>query len=51
MSERALCGGSLRFPTKAVRVNISMDEHLLGAIDRAAAAAGKTRSGLLSEAA
>ena len=32
-------------------MNISIDEHLLAAIDRAAAAEGKTRSGFLSEAA
>jgi predicted RNase H-like HicB family nuclease len=36
---------------KAVRINISLDEHLLAAIDRAAKAAGSTRSGLLAEAA
>jgi predicted RNase H-like HicB family nuclease len=38
-------------PGKSVRVNISLDEHLLAAIDRAAEAAGSTRSGLLAEAA
>jgi predicted RNase H-like HicB family nuclease len=38
-------------PGKAVRVNISLDEHLLAAIDRAAAAEGRTRSGFLAEAA
>jgi predicted RNase H-like HicB family nuclease len=38
-------------PAKAVRVNISLDEHLLAAIDRAAAAEGRTRSGFLADAA
>ena len=38
-------------PAKAVRINVSMDEHLLGAIDRAAAAAGQSRSAFLAEAA
>jgi predicted RNase H-like HicB family nuclease len=36
---------------KSVRVNISLDERLLGAIYRAAEAAGKTRSSFLAEAA
>ncbi len=34
---------------KSVRVNISLDERLLTAIDRAAEAAGKTRSSFLAE--
>lgn len=38
-------------PARAVRVNISLDEHLLAAIDRAAAAEGRTRSGFLADAA
>jgi predicted RNase H-like HicB family nuclease len=38
-------------PARAVRVNITLDEHLLGAIDRAAASAGATRSGFLADAA
>jgi predicted RNase H-like HicB family nuclease len=38
-------------PGKAVRVNITLDEHLLQAVDRAAAAIGATRSGYLAEAA
>ena len=38
-------------PAKAVRINISIDEHLLGAIDRAASAAGQSRSAFLAEAA
>jgi predicted RNase H-like HicB family nuclease len=41
----------IELPGKAVRVNITMDEHLLQAVDRAAAAAGATRSGYLAEAA
>jgi predicted RNase H-like HicB family nuclease len=42
---------SFDMPAKAVRVNISIDEALLGAVDRAAAAAGQTRSAFLAEAA
>lgn len=38
-------------PTRAVRLNITLDEALLGRIDRAAAAAGETRSGYLADAA
>jgi predicted RNase H-like HicB family nuclease len=38
-------------PAKAVGINISIDEHLLGAIDRAASAAGQSRSAFLAEAA
>jgi hypothetical protein len=38
-------------PARAVRVNVSLDEHLLAAIDRAAAAEGRTRSGFLADAA
>ena len=38
-------------PGKAVRLNISLDEHLVEQIDRAAEAAGQTRSGFLAEAA
>lgn len=41
----------IELPGKAVRVNITMDEHLLQAVDRAAAATGATRSGYLAEAA
>ncbi len=41
----------VELPGKAVRVNITMDEHLLQAVDRAAAATGATRSGYLAEAA
>lgn len=41
----------LELPGKPVRVNISLDEHLLESIDRAAKAAGNTRSGFLAEAA
>lgn len=39
------------FPGKAVRVNISMDEHLLDRVDRAARSAGQSRSAYLAEAA
>ena len=38
-------------PTRAVRVNITLDESLLTRIDRAAEASGETRSGFLAKAA
>jgi predicted RNase H-like HicB family nuclease len=38
-------------PGRAVRLNISMDENLLEAVDRAAQAAGQSRSAFLAEAA
>ena len=38
-------------PAKAVRINVSIDEHLLDAVDRAAKAAGQSRSTFLAEAA
>ena len=38
-------------PARAVRLNITLDESLLGRIDRAAKSAGQTRSGYLAEAA
>ncbi|TBW33372.1 ribbon-helix-helix protein, CopG family [Siculibacillus lacustris] len=38
-------------PTRAVRVNVSIDETLLDQIDRAAQARGETRSGFLAAAA
>jgi predicted RNase H-like HicB family nuclease len=38
-------------PGKSVRLNISMDENLLNAVDRAAQAAGQSRSAFLAEAA
>jgi predicted RNase H-like HicB family nuclease len=38
-------------PTRAVRINISIDEGLLGAVDRAAEAAGQSRSAFLADAA
>jgi predicted RNase H-like HicB family nuclease len=41
----------LELPGKSVRLNISLDERLVEAIDRAAAAAGQTRSGFLADAA
>ena len=41
----------LELPGKSVRLNISLDERLVDAIDRAAAAAGQTRSGFLADAA
>lgn len=41
----------LELPGKSVRLNISLDERLVDEIDRAAAAAGLTRSRFLAEAA
>lgn len=38
-------------PGKSVRLNISMDENLLNAVDRAAEAAGQSRSSFLADAA
>ncbi len=38
-------------PSKAVRINISIDENLLSAVDAAAKAAGMSRSSFLAEAA
>lgn len=38
-------------PGKSVRLNISMEESLLDAVDRAASAAGQSRSAFLAEAA
>ncbi len=40
----------VELPGRSVRVNITMDENLLQRADRAAAARGMTRSGLLAEA-
>ncbi|GIL01297.1 MAG: HicB family protein [Alphaproteobacteria bacterium] len=42
---------SIDLPGRAVRLNISMDETLVDAIDRAASAAGQSRSAFLAEAA
>jgi predicted RNase H-like HicB family nuclease len=41
----------VNLPGRAVSLNISMDEHLVARIDRAATAAGESRSGFLAEAA
>jgi predicted RNA binding protein YcfA (HicA-like mRNA interferase family)/predicted RNase H-like HicB family nuclease len=38
-------------PSRAVRINISLDKHLLAAVDRAVKLSGSTRSGFLAEAA
>lgn len=38
-------------PARAVRINVSIDEHLLNAVDRAAKAAGQSRSAFLADAA
>ncbi len=40
----------VHIPGKAIRINITMDEHLLDALDRAAQASGHSRSGYLAEA-
>jgi predicted RNase H-like HicB family nuclease len=42
---------SIQLPSKAVRVNVTLDEGLLKTVDRAAARLGYTRSGFLAEAA
>ena len=42
---------SFDLPRRAVRLNISMDETLLDAVDRAASASGQSRSAFLAEAA
>lgn len=39
------------FPGRSVRINLTMDENLLAAIDRAAERSGATRSGFLADAA
>lgn len=41
----------LELPGRAVRINVSIEERLLDAIDRAAKATGETRSGYLARAA
>ncbi|MFN3229152.1 MAG: type II toxin-antitoxin system HicB family antitoxin [Asticcacaulis sp.] len=38
-------------PTRAIRLNITLDEGLVARIDRAAKASGETRSGFLAQAA
>jgi predicted RNase H-like HicB family nuclease len=40
----------VEIPGRAVRINISLDEGLLARLDRAAAARGETRSGLIARA-
>lgn len=51
-SENAMIGlVEVDLPGKSVRVNISVEESLLKRIDRAAEAAGESRSGFLAEAA
>ena len=51
-SEGALIGlVEAELPGKAVRVNVSLEESLLRRIDRAAEAAGESRSGFLAQAA
>ena len=42
---------SIQVPSKAVRVDVMLDEGLLSTVDRAAARRGYTRSGFLTEAA
>jgi predicted RNA binding protein YcfA (HicA-like mRNA interferase family) len=50
-ARRTTASRSPTFPGRAVRLSITMDEALAGAVDRAAAAQGFTRSGFLAEAA
>lgn len=47
----AIVAVPLELPGRAVRVNVSIEERLLEAIDRAAHAAGQSRSAFLTEAA
>jgi predicted RNase H-like HicB family nuclease len=49
--DAAVVGVNVELPGKAVRVNISLEERLLEAIDRAATHAGQSRSAFLAEAA
>ena len=49
--EAVVVGINVELPGKSVRVNISLEEHLLEAIDRAADHAGQSRSAFLAEAA
>lgn len=51
MIDATLVAVPVTLPGKAVRVNITLDEHLLTAIDRAAGAQGSSRSGFLADAA
>jgi predicted RNase H-like HicB family nuclease len=41
---------SFEMPTKAVRINVSIDESLLAAVDAAAGAGGKSRSAFMAAA-
>jgi len=47
----AIAAVPVELPGQAVRVNVSIDERLLESIDRAARAAGQSRSAFLAEAA
>ncbi len=47
----AVVAVNVELPGKAVRVNVSLEERLLEAIDRAASHAGQSRSAFLAEAA
>ncbi|MES1156975.1 MAG: type II toxin-antitoxin system HicB family antitoxin [Alphaproteobacteria bacterium] len=55
-TRKVLKGGRMPYivvasaPSKAVRINITMDEGLLDRLDRAAEGAGKSRSSLIAEA-
>ena len=49
--DAAVVGVDVELPGKSVRVNISLEERLLEAIDRAASHAGQSRSAFLAEAA
>jgi predicted RNase H-like HicB family nuclease len=50
MRDAILASILVEMPTKAVRLNISMDEALLARLDRAAASVGQSRSAFLAEA-
>lgn len=51
LHDAVLAAVPVDLPGRAVRVNITIDEHLLAAVDRAARASGASRSGFLAEAA
>lgn len=51
LSDGVLFLARYELPRKSVRINISMDETLIEAIDRAAAHANQSRSGFLADAA
>lgn len=49
IGDAILAAVPVELPGRTVRVQITMDEHLLAALDRAAAASGASRSGKIAE--